>query len=794
MSCSLEEVCAAACRQVQLETHQLASFISQNQLSETQKRDHIRTFANRARTYLTRLLILTRFARNSLSLSQEKSASLQRAKKMQTVFRTAADQLYYAAEAVALAVLPPFDVHAAVDVLGSGVYMQLPDSVRAPEVSNYPSENETEQALRWLRGKLRDLRSSWQLPAGMEISELPGALLCSVEGEYQLWLTINFFQDASNSLQILRLRFLAGSGNVASNSNAPDHGVASFRDWNLQRVEAQKLLDDTPDQPMLVLHALLHSVCVSLSLKKVHAQAIALSLGVWSGRLDVSNTILDDGSITSVRLVFPLEFNASFNISGKVIEKASIEFKKHTSLGLLVEYEPPLPLHDERDTHRSLDIVLLGLENVEALLDSSSRAYMSARLLKVREEMEIAESVQKDEQPVLKLPLRSGVTLAHEPQVGRAVFVGAHANVVTKTAASCEPLGTKQLYDLVNVRIALIAAARTIGLFPYTGAVPPSSSPHLGTRVEMFYKISFSFLVRCTITIDAGNTPLVDYTLLSMKASAGSCATKRHLGEPTSIAESTHIGRVKLQGVDKFRSAAVSLENAVAESWHRLRHIMFEELFSHRRSNSDANDDTEYASIPCFNWCPSLSLTEHASNLLPAASRSPHVRISLLRDGSLKAIDAHAPRAQGVAQAGTSASGGNFMFIERGEGAIYHYKDLLPNAVNRLNLDLQATALVYLMVEGLRTDRVGNVALGGIEFRAATCSSLDVFHKGRHISIRFGNRIGNSDLDTSRESGSLLLDITVHVDGVQVEDERTLAAASQLQTSPSIFSLLSSLP
>ena len=79
--------------------------------------------------------------------------------------------------------------------------------------------------------------------------------------------------------------------------------------------------------------------CARLALREVHEQAVSRSTGAWSGKMDVTDSVADDGSVNSLRLAYPLGVHRGSGTD----PVASMEIRPHPSLGLLVLHDPPLP-------------------------------------------------------------------------------------------------------------------------------------------------------------------------------------------------------------------------------------------------------------------------------------------------------------------------------------------------------------------------------------------------------------------------------------------------------------------
>eukprot|EP00967_Tisochrysis_lutea_P131652 scaffold229099_cov32-Tisochrysis_lutea.AAC.5 len=164
--------------------HQLGA-----RMTEPHRRRALREGLALSRSLLERVLMLVRWASDSHAHALACSAELTDALEQQASIRRVADDLFHMHQAMPLASAPAPDVFAALDVLSSGTYSQLPRSIRAPVPEKPPTRRETCCALRWLRGEIRKKRSHWRLPSGLHVNALRGAIHCVVDGEYELAMT-----------------------------------------------------------------------------------------------------------------------------------------------------------------------------------------------------------------------------------------------------------------------------------------------------------------------------------------------------------------------------------------------------------------------------------------------------------------------------------------------------------------------------------------------------------------------------------------------------------------------------
>ena len=109
---------------------QLSERLGQN-LTDLQRREYLLQYIAQARTLLGRLLALSRWSAARMPEVQRASDALAELDRRQLGMRKMADELFFLHEALPAACAPPYDVRAAVDVLGSGRYSQLPRTIEA---------------------------------------------------------------------------------------------------------------------------------------------------------------------------------------------------------------------------------------------------------------------------------------------------------------------------------------------------------------------------------------------------------------------------------------------------------------------------------------------------------------------------------------------------------------------------------------------------------------------------------------------------------------------------------------
>ena len=107
---------------------QLSERLGQN-LTDLQRREYLLQYIAQARTLLGRLLALSRWSAARMPEVQRASDALAELDRRQIGMRKMADELFFLHEALPAACAPPYDVRAAVDVLGSGRYSQLPRTI-----------------------------------------------------------------------------------------------------------------------------------------------------------------------------------------------------------------------------------------------------------------------------------------------------------------------------------------------------------------------------------------------------------------------------------------------------------------------------------------------------------------------------------------------------------------------------------------------------------------------------------------------------------------------------------------
>ena len=334
----IAEICSAAVHDAQAKLRELAPQLVR--MRDGERREKIQEYLAHVRALLLRLLIVLRWTQGGgLTQLQEWSIALAQAERQSIALRKAADDLYFMHEVLPRACAPRYDVHAAMEVLGSGKYTQLPRAVRAPQPAKPPTAHATASALHWLRGVLRVRRASWRLPVGMTLREARGCILCEVAGEYEMALSAQPRTDAP--WRLLRLRRLVGA-----ELNAGDAAR-----WERTRKRAQQILDTLPEDPLAPLHELIHRTCCELALTTLHTQAVALSHGGWSAPLKVELPTTPDGQPTALRLIYTFH-EASASVRSKADSsqppsriapsEALLEIRPGAVTSLTLLHEPPL--------------------------------------------------------------------------------------------------------------------------------------------------------------------------------------------------------------------------------------------------------------------------------------------------------------------------------------------------------------------------------------------------------------------------------------------------------------------
>ena len=257
-------------------SHQLAT------TPDAGRRQALQQYVAHTRTLLLRLLVLVRWTRERNSSFVKPCAD--DALRLNTyhfeIQRSVQDLSFLHRDGLWQACVPPYDMRAALDVVGHGSYTQLPRAIAPPPKppqqltqTTASSDPSAVEALAWLRGALRLRRTTWKLPALMEVSDASGSIVCTVPGEYELALSAHPPSDAP--LKVLRL-VLLGSG------------VAVGRTSAKARQRAQQALDAQPDQPLFAVHTDLHALCCERALDALHVQAgTLLRTSAWAASLRV---------------------------------------------------------------------------------------------------------------------------------------------------------------------------------------------------------------------------------------------------------------------------------------------------------------------------------------------------------------------------------------------------------------------------------------------------------------------------------------------------------------------------
>ncbi|KAL1522832.1 hypothetical protein AB1Y20_017801 [Prymnesium parvum] len=487
----LSDVCEAAVQDLHSRLAELAERLSPP-VADAEKRRMIRAYLAYARSLLLRLLVIARWSKEG-GISPRDWETLGAAEESSNLLRRAADSLYFVHEELPRSCAPPYDVRAAMEVLGTGRYTQLPRALQAPAPRAPPSQQATSAALHWLRGVLRVRRAAWKLPHGMRLRETRGCVVCHVAGEYEMALSAQPQPEAP--WRLLRLHHLVGA----------DASAGSTSRWERLKASLQAKLDALPAQPLLELHEEVHSACCTMALHTLHSQAVGLMRGQWSGRLKAELQQAADGAAAALRLTYTFHAPAA-GVKRPRSEaeapplspgQAVLEVVPGEPCGMRVSHVPQLwhapdptaaaaaaaaaadaDADADADTDDgSLHAVRMESLSAEALLVRALRARSVTRLQQVRRL--VGSALQIDEAAAVPtLRISAVLALGAQPRDGKLVQLGAPTDVSLLASESSEAMTA--MVRILRRREAVQHAAFAIGAVPKPSpsfAVSPPATP-----------------------------------------------------------------------------------------------------------------------------------------------------------------------------------------------------------------------------------------------------------------------------------------------------------------------------
>lgn len=200
----------------------------------------------------------------------------------ETCFTQAADSLFFMHDGLQQARAPIYDVPSATEILLSGTYQRFPKCVEEIGVHGTLPEDQQQKALKKLDTLVRSKLLDTNLKGFSQVKVSDGTVLLIVDGEYKVLVTLGY-RGHLNLWRILHLELLVGEkSGLVKLENSRRYAIGD----DLERRMA------TATDPFVILHSVLHELCVSLIMDTVVKQVQTLRQGRW--RSAISFDIVSD--------------------------------------------------------------------------------------------------------------------------------------------------------------------------------------------------------------------------------------------------------------------------------------------------------------------------------------------------------------------------------------------------------------------------------------------------------------------------------------------------------------------
>ncbi|KAL6894916.1 hypothetical protein ACP4OV_007536 [Aristida adscensionis] len=258
------------------------------QRSDTEKKIDLLKFVDRTRQRMLRLHVLAKWCQQVplVHYCQQLASTLS---SHETCFTQTADSLFFMHEGLQQARAPIFDVPFATEVLRTGSYRRLPKCIEEIGTQNTLFQDERKPTLKKLNALVRAKLLETTLPKEISgVSVTDGVADVHVDGEFKVLLTLGY-RGHFSLWRILHMELLVGE------KNGP---------IKLEETRRYALGDDierrmaVADNPFMILHTVLHELCISLVMDTVIRQANVLRQGRWKDAIK-SELISDNGAAQS---------------------------------------------------------------------------------------------------------------------------------------------------------------------------------------------------------------------------------------------------------------------------------------------------------------------------------------------------------------------------------------------------------------------------------------------------------------------------------------------------------------
>ncbi|CAM8935678.1 unnamed protein product [Rhodiola kirilowii] len=267
---------------------------SSKDISDAEKKISLLKFINKTQQRMLRLDVLSKWCQQVplINYCQQLASTLS---NHETCFTQAADSLFFMHDGLQQARAPIYDVPSATEILLTGTYQRFPKCVEEIGSHGTLPGDQQQKALKKLdtlvRSKLLD-----SIPKGFsEVKVSDGTVLLRVDGEYKVLVTLGY-RGHLNLWRILHLELLVGE--KSGPAKLDDSRRYAIGD-DLERRMA------TATDPFVVLHSVLHELCVSLIMDTVIKQVQALRQGRWKGAISfdlVSDSVGQGGTSASTQM------------------------------------------------------------------------------------------------------------------------------------------------------------------------------------------------------------------------------------------------------------------------------------------------------------------------------------------------------------------------------------------------------------------------------------------------------------------------------------------------------------
>ncbi|KAH6813445.1 RNA polymerase II transcription mediator [Perilla frutescens var. frutescens] len=257
---------------------------SSESLSDSEKKIMILKYIVKTQQRMLRLDVLAKWCQQVplIQYCQQLASTLS---SHETCFTQAADSMFFMHEGLKQARAPIYDVPSAIEVLLTGSYQRLPKCVEDVGMLGTLNEDQQGPALKKLDTLVRSKLLEVSLPKELtEINVSDGVVLLRVDGEFKILVTLGYRGHLS-MWRILHLELLVGE------RSGPVKVEESRRHALGDDLERRMAASETP---FMILYAILHELCVALTMDTVIRQVQTLRQGRWKDAIRFE--LISDGT------------------------------------------------------------------------------------------------------------------------------------------------------------------------------------------------------------------------------------------------------------------------------------------------------------------------------------------------------------------------------------------------------------------------------------------------------------------------------------------------------------------